>query len=63
MATAIFFFVSCYAARSNNPNVVISCSAGILWLTQYKSCPQELYKLNAQQLISMINYKSKITLL
>ena len=25
--------VSCYAARSNNPNIVISCSAGILWLT------------------------------
>ena len=22
--------VSCYAARSNNPNIVISCSAGIL---------------------------------
>jgi hypothetical protein len=25
--------LSCYAARSNNPNIVISCSAGILWLT------------------------------
>jgi hypothetical protein len=22
--------ISCYAARSNNPNIVISCSAGIL---------------------------------
>ncbi|MBE9233686.1 hypothetical protein IQ231_18935 [Cuspidothrix issatschenkoi LEGE 03284] len=25
--------LSCYAARSNNPNIVIPCSAGILWLT------------------------------
>jgi hypothetical protein len=42
--------ITCYAAKSNNPDIVIFCSAGIPQQTQYKSCPQQLYKLNGQQL-------------
>ena len=38
----LYQYLSCYAARSNN--------LILLFLVVRASCPQELYKLNAQQL-------------